>query len=119
MPQFDYTATAATALRLLQRFGAAATLKRTSAAAYDPATGTSAETVTSLSTTAAVFDYPQKYVDGTLILVGDKQAYLAATHEPKQGDALTWWGGVDYTVVSVKAVAPAGVAVLYEVQIRG
>lgn len=115
---FDYAATAATALRLLQRFGAAATLKRTSAATYDPATGTSAETVTSLATTAAVFDYPQKYVDGTLILSGDKQAYLAATQEPKQGDRLTW-DGADREVVAVKAIAPAGVPVLYEAQIRG
>lgn len=115
---FDYTSTAATALRLLERFGAAATLKRTAAGAYDPSTGQSAETVTSLSTTACVFDYPQKYVDGTLIRVGDKQAYLAATYEPKQGDKLTW-SSVDYEVIAFKAVSPAGVPVLYEAQLRG
>lgn len=118
MSVFDYSATAATALRLLQRFGAAATIKRTTAGAYDPVTGTSTETVTSLSTMAEVFDYPQKYVDGSLILMGDKRAYLAATQEPKQGDKLTW-NGADWTVVSVKEVAPAGVPVLYEAQIRG
>jgi len=115
---FDYPRTAATALRLLQRFGAVATLKRSSVAAYDPSTGTAAETPTSLSTTACVFDYPQKYVDGTLILVGDKQAYLSAEQLPKQGDVLAWQS-VDYTVITVKAIAPAGVAVLYEVQLRG
>lgn len=115
---FDYAATAATALRLLQRFGAAATLKRQSVGAYDPATGSNTVTSTSLTTTAAVFDYPQKYIDGTLIQLGDKQAYLAATQEPQQGDRVAWQS-VDYTVVSYKAVAPAGVPVLYEAQLRG
>lgn len=114
---FDYAKTAATALRLLQRFGASATLKRTSAGAYDPDTGTSAQTETSLSTTACVFDYDAKYVDGTLILVGDKYAYLSSEQVPKQGDVLTWQS-VDYTVIAVKAVAPAGTAVLHEVQLR-
>lgn len=115
---FNYAATAATALRLLQRFGASATLTRTTAGAYDPATGTSTETTAVLTTTATVFDYDAKYIDGTLILVGDKRAYLAAAHEPKQGDKLTW-GSDEYTVVRFKAIAPATVAVLYEAQIRG
>ena len=56
MSQFNYPATAATATRLLQRFGAAATIKRQSGTAYDPATGTSTQTYTSYATTAAVFD---------------------------------------------------------------
>ncbi|KGQ19930.1 Phage protein [Lysobacter dokdonensis DS-58] len=115
---FDYSRTSATALGLLQRFGAAATLKRKTAGSYDPSTGTSAETVTSLATTACVFDYPQSYVDGTLILAGDKRAYLSSEQEPKQGDVLTW-NAVDQTVIAVKAVAPAGVAVMYEAQLRG
>jgi len=115
---FDYAKTAATALRLLERFGAAATLKRQTAGSYDPATGSDTVTETSLSTTACVFDYAQKYVDGTLILAGDKQAYLASAPVPKQGDRLAWMS-VDYTVIAVKAVAPAGAAVLYEAQLRG
>lgn len=115
---FNYPATAATATRILTRFGAACTLKRTSQGAYNPATGTSAVTTTSLPTTAAVFAYPQKYVDGTLILEGDQQAFCAPGVVPKQGDALTWQG-VDYQVVMVKPVSPAGIPVLFEAQIRG
>lgn len=115
---FDYARTAATALRLLTRFGASATLKRTSAGAYNPALGTSAETQTSLTTTACVFDYDQKYIDGTLVLAGDKYAFLSSEQMPKQGDVLAWQS-VDYTVKAVRHVAPAGTAVLYEVQLRG
>ena len=115
---FNYAATAATATRLLQRFGAAATLKRTTAGAYNPATGTSTPTETGLSTTAAVFDYPQRYVDGTLIRQGDKQAFCSPGVVPKQGDVMAWQG-VDYQVVMVKPVSPAGVPVLFEAQLRG
>ena len=115
---FDYANTAATALRLLTRFGASATLKVYSGTAYDPATGTVTATYTDNAATACVFDYPQKYVDGTLILAGDKQAYMASAPVPKQGDKLAWQA-VDYTVVAVKAIAPSGVAVVYEAQIRG
>lgn len=118
MTSFQYPATAATAARLLERFGAAATLKRQSGTTYDPTTGTSTQTYTSYATTAAVFNYAQKYIDGTLIQAGDKQAYCAPAVTPEQGDRFTW-DVADYTVVDVKAVAPAGVPVLYEVQLRG
>ena len=115
---FNYASTAATALRLLQRFGLATTFKRTASAAYDPSTGTSAETTTTLDTTAAVFDYKQGYVDGTLIRQGDRYAILSHQNEPKQGDKFTW-EGADFDVVNVKPLAPSGVKVIYEVQIRG
>ena len=118
MTAFNYAATATTATRLLERFGAAATLRRHTGAAYNPATGTTAPTVTSLSTTAAVFAFDQKYIDGTLIQQGDQRAYLAPAVVPQQGDALTW-GGRDWQVVAVKPVSPAGVPVLFETQLRG
>ena len=115
---FNYTATAATATRLLQNFGAAATLTRVTPGTYDPDTGTSTPTETDLSTTAAVFDMDQKYVDGTLVLQGDKIAYCAPAVEPEQGDRFTWQGTA-YTIVAVKPISPAGTAVLFEAQIRG
>ncbi|QQP96545.1 hypothetical protein [Lysobacter enzymogenes] len=118
MPTFNYVTTAATAARLLKRFGAPATIKRTTVGAYDPETGTAPVTVTSLPTTAAVFAFDQKYIDGTLILQGDQRAYMAPAQQPKQGDALAWQGG-DYTIVAVKPLAPAGLVVLHEAQIRG
>ena len=115
---FDYTGTAATATRLLARFGAACTLKRQSAGSYDPSTGSDTVTATSLSTVACVFAYPQSYIDGTLILQGDQRAYMDPGVTPAQGDVLAWQG-TDYTVVSVKPVSPAGTVVLFEAQLRG
>lgn len=115
---FDYPKTAATATRLLQRFGAACTLKRQGPEVYDPAAGATVPSYTSVPTTATVFAYPQKYIDGTLILQGDQQAFMATGAEPKQGDLVTW-AGRDLTVISVKPVSPAGVPVLFEAQLRG
>lgn len=115
---FNYTASAATATRLLQKFGASATLTQQTAGAYDPATSSATVTETANTVTAVVLDLPAKYIDGTLILQGDKQALLTPAVAPKQGDVLTWQG-VDYTFVQVKPVAPAGVAVLYDCIVRG
>lgn len=114
---FNYPATAATATRLLERFGAACTLIRTTTGTYDPATGSDPVTTQSLPTTAAVFAYDQKYIDGTLILQGDQLAYCAPAVTPKQGDSFTWQG-TTFSVIAVKPISPAGIPVLFEVQIR-
>lgn len=118
MTSFQYAATAATATRLLQRFGASATIKRQTTGTYDPSTGTTPVTVTELATTAAVFAYDQKYIDGTLILQGDQRAYMTPAVMPKQGDLLAWHGR-DWSIVAVKPISPAGVPVVYEAQLRG
>lgn len=118
MTSFNYAATAATATRLLQRFGASATLKRQTTGAYDPSTGTTPVTVTELATTTAVFAYDQKYIDGTLILQGDQRAYMTPAVMPKQGDVLTWQSK-DWQVIAVKPISPAGTPVVYEAQLRG
>ncbi len=115
---FDYNELASTASEMLVEFGKAATLKRIVTGAYDPSTGTAPVTTTSLNTNAAVFAYDQKYIDGTLIKQGDQLAYLDPNVEPKQGDKLAWQGK-DYVIVAVKPVAPAGLAVIFEAQIRG
>lgn len=118
MTTFAYPATAATATRLLKRFGADCTIKRVTGSEYDTATATMVPTYDPLPSTAAVFDYAQKYIDGTLILQGDKQAYCAPDVAPVQGDQFDWQG-VTYTVIAVKPVSPAGVPVLFEAQLRG
>jgi hypothetical protein len=118
MTAFNYAATAATATRLLERFGASCVLGRETVGAYDPATGQAPVTTESFATTAAVFAYDQKYIDGTLIKQGDQRAYCAPTNAPAQGDQLVWQGGT-FEVIAVKPVSPAGTPVLYEAQIRG
>jgi hypothetical protein len=125
MTDFNYGRSAATAVRLLKRFGAAASVLRAGDGdpVYNPETGTTAPPEVALPTVAAVFDYEQKYIDGTLVKQGDKQALCSPTQKVEQGDRLRYKSdtGADAvgTVISVKPLAPAGVAVLYTAQIRG
>ncbi len=62
---------------------------------------------------------------GTEILAGDKQLLLAALDAngvaitlPKKGDKCLAPDGITYNVENVKPLAPSGVAVLYDVNLR-
>lgn len=118
---FDYADLALTADELLAEFGAAATLSRTVAGGYDPETGISApQSVDVQNITAVCIDYDAKFIDGTLIIRGDKQVFMSAKDAtlPLAGDRFTWQGG-EYSVIAVTPLAPGGaVTVLYELQVR-
>lgn len=119
---FDYNKTKTTAHRLLTKFGATGVLRRVLAdtAAYDPATATAtkpAELQTSCS--AVLIAYPSKLVDGTRIRTGDQLAYISAVSASSiKVDDLLDWRGTTYSVVDAKELAPAGVNVLWTVQVR-
>lgn len=119
MTSFNYSNTAATADRLLKRFGAKTQLTHEAVGDYDTEEGSAPVTETVQDVTAAVFDYPQKYIDGTKILAGDRQCFMSAVGvwAPTQGDRFAW-DGSEMVVVAVKKLAPAGFAVLYELQVR-
>ena len=116
--KFNYARTAKTADRLLKRFGATTLIKKTTNT-YDPTTGTASGTSIQFSVTAAVFDYEQKFIDGTLIREGDKQAYVSALvlSVPSVGDVMEWLGK-DCAIVFVTPLNPAGTNVLYTLRIR-
>lgn len=116
MPNALYTRLAATAARLLQSYGADAVLRRTVQGQYDPATATSTDTVTNTTVRAAVFDYTNDEIDGTLILRTDKKAVISGS-EPLPVDVLIWQGA-QHRVVSATTISPAGQPVLYIAQVR-
>ena len=120
MAAFDYAGLALSADELLQEFGAAATITRTTAGQYDPETGTSTpETVTTQNVTAVCIDYATEFIDGSIIIRGDKQVFLSPKGiiAPAAGDKFTWQGA-EYSVIAVTPLAPAGVTVLIEMQAR-
>ena len=118
MSGFDYAKSAATALRLIQRFGAAAQVVA-KATAYDPATGTNTGTESSADCSACVIDAEKSSIDGTLVLAGHRVALVAAVGlaEPKVGAKLMWQGA-PLVISVVKTLAPSGVLVLYELQVK-
>lgn len=115
-----YTDLRATADALLIDKGAMLTFTRSAAGVYDPATGTAAVTLTDFTVTGAVFDYPDAAVNGTDILTGDKRVLVSAqnlTVVPTTGDYITI-AGAKHSIIRIKRLAPAGVAVLYTLQAR-
>lgn len=108
----------ATATRLLTQFGASATLTARTAGAYDPADSEATVTETESTVKAVLFDYPERAIDGTSILRGDKKAFIqAGGTKPKAGMFLTW-GEVVHSIVDCKPLSPSGYDVLYEAQVR-
>ena len=117
---FDYTKTAATAKRLLSRFGAQGKIAyKQRSGDYDPTTGDYPETEVMQDVTAVVFPIDKKLVDGVTVLATDEQAYLSTVGlvTPQPTHKLVWMADI-YTIVSVKNTAPAGVAVLCELIVR-
>lgn len=114
-----YTGLRATADSLLIDKGQPLTFTRSSAGAYDPATG-AAVTLTDYTVTGAVFDYPDININGTDILRGDKRVLVSAkglTVVPQPSDYLTI-DGVRHSIINIKRLAPANIPVLYTLQAR-
>lgn len=124
MIAFDYARPAATAERLLTRFGQVVTVKRVTPGGYDPATGEATPVETSQVGTGALFDFGlhqsgTAFAPDSMILVGDKKLLLSpvGVSQPAPGDRVAV--GADlFSVVNVKITAPAGVVVMYECQLR-
>ncbi len=115
-----YDRAAATAERLLKRYGAPMVLKRTVEGDYDPSTGSSSNVTQEHVTTGVMLEYAQRDVDGTLIQHGDQRVYLSPdlVVTPVTGDTLRFNGSF-FTVVVSRPLAPAGKTVLHDVQVRG
>lgn len=119
MAKFDYARAQATALRLLDKFGAAGEIWRDvpgSGPIYDPGDPTIQKTPCTL----AVLKFDNRDIDGTLIKASDKKVYISAKGlaiVPLTTDRLMI-GVSAHTIVRVMPLNPAGVDVYFEVQAR-
>ena len=124
-----YDRMAATALRLIERFGQTATLSDTPEPDpddYDPVTGMGAAIVPVTQPGQVILlDYTMQEAGiinaaGSLVLQGDKKIMLAAkglAWAPTMtttilADGLTW------TIINIKTTNPAGTPLLYELHGR-
>jgi hypothetical protein len=121
-----YAEMAATAAELIAEFGATGEITERATGTYDPATGRAPVVETAHQVVIAIFDMPERRIDGTRILTGDKSILLstkkpdgtALAITPKPDMKLTDAAGTVYTVINVKPLAPALTAVLWELQAR-
>lgn len=119
MATFDYIASAATASRLLAKFGQVVTLSRGTPGVYDPVTGdTTGGGVESQTASAVLLPYKlgDAFADGALVNVGDRKCLIEAAGLDWEPDALTTLtdaGGEAWQLERVETLAPAGTAVLH------
>lgn len=116
-----YTDKRDTADRLLTSKGQAVSLRRVTetGTAWEPT-----QTTTDYATVAALLDYDNRQIDGENIQRGDRRALVAAGPLTALGitgisapDSIVV-GGVAVPVVQSKPLQPAGLVVLYDVQLR-
>ena len=113
-----YPSMAATASRLIGKYGQAMAINRYTGGTIDPVTGTeTAGTTTSYPVQGILQRYPDALIDGTRILTSDRLAILAPAVEPVITDKLTF-GGKDWAIASIQTANPAGTPLVYFVQVR-
>jgi hypothetical protein len=109
---------ATTAGRLLASYGKALTFTRTEAGAYDPATGTAAETATTYTLNAVVQTFKTMEIDGQRILATDRRVLTdVGTTTPAVGDTVEIEGKAG-RVQEVMPLSPAGTPLTYALLVR-
>lgn len=109
---------AATAKRMIDTYGAAATLVTSGTAIYNPATGFNIATGMSTRAVQVVIEAKRRrYMNGDTVEQGDLVATICADFTPAPGDRLRL-GGDTYLVQDVKATYAGSAAVLYELTVK-
>lgn len=114
----DYASIAANSLAALTDAGQDVTRIAYTTGSYNTSTGQASTTTTSTTRKGVLLDFGegQTLVRGTLIQGGDKRLLLDATAGINPQDHISV-GGVEYVVVSVGEVNPAGTVVLYDLHL--
>ena len=100
MSEAFYNSMAATASKLITKFGAVGEIKRTTGATIDPVTGVpTAGTTVIYSPNTIVQKYADELVDGARILSSDRMIILDNTIEPVSTDTITIRGVINDTRV--------------------
>lgn len=112
-----YDRAAATALKLLTKFGQSITLTSVTTGAYDPATGMQATTTSTSTPKGLLTKHNARDVDGTLIMHGDKKLLLDASTAIKTDDTVTV-GSTVYSIAGISEINPAGTRVMWICNVR-
>lgn len=114
-----------TAGPLIAQFGQSAQIRRVTAGAYNPTTGSrAASTSVDHSCYLVISEYHEKTIDGTIVKQGDKKALISAQNlsiVPKILDTVILADGtwvIPDSLGAVKPIAPAGINVAFEVRLR-
>ena len=112
-----YDEMAAVSLSLLTEFGQSVTHRAYTTGTYDVATGTATPATTDATRTGALFDINTTTVRGQLVQVADKQLLVDGSAAINLRDRFVV-GGVEYAIVSLGEINPAGTRVMYDLHVR-
>ena len=113
-----YTSMAATASRLLKKFGMVITIKRSTGNSINPVTGVVVGgTTANFTPQGLVQRYRDDQIDGTRILASDRLVIIDNTVEPLTTDKITL-SGQDWSIISVEESKPSTVGIVYFIQAR-
>lgn len=119
-----YNGLKSTASRLLTKFGKPMTLRIQTGSVYDPVTQTNVPAYTDYPVSGLVLNYGRERSgavseSGTLVQTNDRKLLLSVSDAPIPSiGALVVDGAGIYTVENVKALSPAGINLLFELQGR-
>ena len=119
-----YSGLQSTASRLLTQFGKPMTLRIQTGSVYDPVTQTNVPAYTDYPVSGLVLNYGRERSgavseNGTLVQTNDRKLLLSVSDAPIPSIGALVVDGADiYTVENVKALSPAGINLLFELQGR-
>lgn len=119
MSTYDYTVPAATALRLLAKFGKTISLSRTTGETELPISGNIlGGSDASVDITGALFDYADRLIDGTKIKQGDRRLIMSNEQTVTMTDKPII-DGVKKDIVNLIRISPDDTTVVaYIAQVR-
>ncbi|MAO24447.1 MAG: hypothetical protein CMJ25_27185 [Phycisphaerae bacterium] len=103
---YNYTPITKSAEALITRFGEEFTFTRTTDGAYNPATGSVAQTTATYKKYACVFDYTDADRAGQTVLQGDRRM-LAEGHSYEINDTVVIGSDI-FKVINVDEIRPNG-----------
>ena len=116
---FNYPKSAATAKRLLSKFGQPMTFSlpdRTEGGA--PGVPGTVKPGRSITGRGVILSFDNSEIDGTVIQTGDARVLLEATAEPPETGMKATINSETWRVEAFEPLAPAGVVVMYTVHVR-
>lgn len=113
-----YTRMAATASKLLNKFGGTVTVVRNVGGSVNPVTGAvTPGSNTTLTAKGLISRFDDSLIDGTRIKSSDRLLMIDNTFEPAMTDKPTI-ASQNWTIVEIRTIKPANVAVMYALQVR-
>jgi len=121
MSTYDYSTIQTTAQTLIDKYGKAFTLSKTTGGSFVPATNSySGGSTSTYAVNGVLSDYNKNLIDGSSIRFGDKKLIVAAKDlavTPEANDIIID-SSDNWTIVSVAEVKPASTKLIYELQLR-